>query len=88
MRNRGDVIHLLGKLKDRPAALGGSPHSYLPLQIFAEAGTASPLFQLYLLNASSVEPNIFITVIVGLADGEIALYNQVRLSPDFCAIAM
>ena len=68
VRNRGDVIHLPGKLKDRLAALGGAPHSYLPLQIFAEAGTASQLFQFYLLNASGFEPNVFTTVIPGLND--------------------
>jgi hypothetical protein len=66
VRNRGDIIHLPSKLIDRLAALGGAPHTYFPLQIFAEAGTASQLFQYYLLDTSGFEPNVFTAVIPGV----------------------
>src|SRR4051794_28637694 len=65
VRDRGDVVQLPGKLKDRLATLGGAPHTYLPLQIFAEAATASQLFQYYLLDTSGFEPNVFTAVIPG-----------------------
>jgi hypothetical protein len=68
VRNRGDIVNLPGGLKDRLAALGGAPHTYLPLQIFAEAASPSQLFQYYLLDTSGFEPNVFTTVIPGLND--------------------
>jgi len=68
VRNRGDIVNLPGGLKDRLAALGGAPHTYLPLQIFAEAASPSQLFQYYLLDTSGFEPNVFTAVIPGLND--------------------
>src|ERR1700730_4808819 len=34
---RGDVVNLPGPLKDRLVRLADRPHSYLPMQVFAEA---------------------------------------------------
>jgi hypothetical protein len=68
VRHRGDVVKLPDRLKDRLAALGGAPHTYLPLQIFAEAAKPSQLFQYYLLDTTGFEPNVFTTVIPGLND--------------------
>src|SRR5438552_6585960 len=37
VRTRGDVANLPGPLKDRLAQLANRPHTYLPIQAFAEA---------------------------------------------------
>jgi hypothetical protein len=37
VRNRGDIVNLPGPLKDRLAQLANRPHTYLPIQAFAEA---------------------------------------------------
>jgi hypothetical protein len=42
---RGDIINLPQPLKDRLIQLADRPHSYLPIQAFAEADGASRLFQ-------------------------------------------
>ena len=44
VRSRGDVVKLPGELQDRLAQLANRPHSYPPLQVFAEADGASPDF--------------------------------------------
>ena len=59
VRGRGDIVNLPGELQDRLAQLANRPHTYLPLQVFAEADGASQLFQYYLLNTSGFEPNVF-----------------------------
>ena len=64
--NRGDVKNLPQKLKTRLAEIAGDPHTYLPLQAFAEADSPSQLFQYYLLDTSGFEPNVFTAVIPGL----------------------
>jgi hypothetical protein len=66
--DRGDVRNLPQKLKTRLAEIAGDPHTYLPLQAFAEADNPSQLFQYYLLDTSGFEPNVFTTVIPGLND--------------------
>ena len=66
--NRGDVSHLPKPLKDRLVQLADRPHSYLPLQVFAEAPKSSQLFQYYLLDATGFEPNVFTTRIAGIND--------------------
>src|SRR6516225_10481847 len=48
VRSRGDIVNLPGELQDRLAQLANRPHTYLPLQVFAEADGASQLFQYYL----------------------------------------
>jgi hypothetical protein len=59
---RGDVINLPGPLKDRLIQLADRPHTYLPLQVFAEADGAGQLFQYYLLDTTGFEPNVFNTI--------------------------
>src|SRR6202521_3542673 len=71
--NRGDVKNLPDKLKARLAEIAGGPHTYLPLQVFAEADKPSQLFQYYLLDTSGFEPNVFTAVIPGVNDGNVQL---------------
>ncbi|HWS69391.1 MAG TPA: hypothetical protein VN325_42035, partial [Steroidobacteraceae bacterium] len=56
---RGDVANLPQPLKDRLIRLADRPHTYLPLQVFAEADKSSQLFQYYLLDTDGFEPNVF-----------------------------
>ena len=62
VRSRGDVVNLPDPLKDRLAQLANRPHTYLPLQVFAEADPvkqgASQLFQYYLLDTTGFQPNV------------------------------
>ena len=66
--NRGDVINLPQPLKDRLVQLADRPHTYLPLQAFAEAPDPSQLFQYYLLDTSGFEPNVFTARFAGIND--------------------
>ena len=66
--SRGDVVNLPQPLKDRLIRLADRPHSYLPIQAFAEADGASQLFQYYLLDTTGFEPNVFTTLIPGVND--------------------
>jgi hypothetical protein len=50
--SRGDVVNLPQPLKDRLIRLADRPHSYRPIQAFAEADGASQLFQYYLLDTT------------------------------------
>lgn len=65
---RGDVVHLPGALKHALGELAEEPHTYLPLQVFAEADKPSQLFQYYLLDSRDFEPNVFTAVLPGLND--------------------
>ncbi len=80
---RGDVVNLPKPLKDRLIRLADRPHTYLPIQAFAEAhnldGTPKPsqLFQYYLLDTTGgfppdsdvgFEANVFTTRISGVND--------------------
>jgi len=65
VRSRGDIVHLPGELQDRLALLANRPHTYPPLQVFAEADGASQLFQYYLLDTNGFEPNVFTAIIPG-----------------------
>jgi hypothetical protein len=65
---RGDVVNLPGPLKDRLVQLADRPHTYLPLQVFAEADGASQLFQYYLLDTTGFQPNVFTTIFPGVND--------------------
>ncbi len=60
--NRGDVKNLPQPLKDRLIQLADRPHTYLPVQAFAEADKPSQLFQYYLLDTAGFEPNVFTTL--------------------------
>ncbi len=65
---RGDIRRLPDALTDRLAILAGRPHTYLPLQAFAEANKPSQLFQYYLLDTGGFEPNPFTSRILGVND--------------------
>jgi hypothetical protein len=65
---RDDVANLPPPLKDRLLQLADRPHTYLPIQAFAEADQASQLFQYYLLDTGGFEPNVFTTLIAGVND--------------------
>src|SRR6201997_2716434 len=62
---RGDIGKLPQPLKDRLIRLADRPHTYLPLQVFAEADQPSQLFQYYLLDTEGFEPNVFTAVLPG-----------------------
>jgi hypothetical protein len=49
VRGRGDIVNLPGELQDRLAQLANRPHTYLPLQVFNEADSASQLFSILLV---------------------------------------
>ncbi len=66
--NRGDVVNLPQPLKDRLVQLADRPHTYLPIQAFAEADGASQLFQYYLLDTTGFEPNVFTNIFPGVND--------------------
>jgi hypothetical protein len=57
--NRGDIVKLPQPLQTRLIRLADRPHTYLPMQVFAEADKASQLFQYYLLDSEGFEPNVF-----------------------------
>ncbi len=65
---RGDVAELPQPLKDRLERLADRPHTYLPLQAFAEADKSSQLFQYYLLDSEGFEPNVFTKIFPGIND--------------------
>ncbi len=65
---RGDIQKLPAQLQNRIGDIAAAPHSYLPIQAFAEADNPSLLFQYYLLDTSGFEPNVFTTVIPGIND--------------------
>src|SRR5437867_9397803 len=48
--SRGDIASLPLDLKNQLVRIGGRPHTYLPMQAYAEADTPSQLFQYYLLS--------------------------------------
>src|ERR1700724_4402544 len=68
VRGRGDIVKLPGERQDRLAQLADRPHTYLPLQVFAEADGPSQLFQYYLLDTTGFEPNVFTTIFPGVND--------------------
>jgi hypothetical protein len=69
--NRSDVVHLPAPLKRALGELAEESHTYLPLQVFAEADKPSQLFQYYLLDTTGFEPNIFTAIIPGINDSAI-----------------
>lgn len=76
VKNRGDIVHLPGPLKDMLVRLADRPHSQLPTQAYAEAHfdkapfkpKPSQLFQYYLLDTNGFEPNPFTSRIPGVND--------------------
>ena len=65
---RADVVNLPQELTDRLVRLADRPHTYLPLQVFAEADKPSQLFQYYLLDTTGFEPNVFTAILPGVND--------------------
>src|SRR4051812_29180746 len=59
VRHRGDIMHLPELLQERLQRMAERPHTYLPMQAYAEADKPSQLFQYYLLSTSGFEPNPF-----------------------------
>ncbi len=68
MAARGDIVNLPQPLRDRLLQLADRPHTYLPIQAFAEADGASQLFQYYLLDTTGFEPNVFTAIFAGIND--------------------
>jgi len=66
--SRGDIAQLPDPLKERLIRLADRPHTYLPLQAFAEADHSSQLFQYYLLDTDGFEPNVFTAIFPGVND--------------------
>src|SRR5438128_10559141 len=66
--NRGDIRQLPQPLRNRLVELAARPHSQLPTQAYAEADQPSQLFQYYLLDTNSFEPNPFTSTIAGVND--------------------
>ncbi|MFC5743536.1 hypothetical protein [Dyella tabacisoli] len=68
VRDRGDIRHLPDRLQDALERQAGRPHTYLPLQVYAEAANPSQLFQYYLLNTHGFEANPFTATFPGIND--------------------
>jgi hypothetical protein len=66
--NRGDIVNLPQPLKDRLAQLIEQPHTYPAMTAFSEAANPSQLFQYYLLDQNSFQPNVFTAQIAGIND--------------------
>lgn len=66
---RGDIRLLPAPLKERLITLHNRPHTFDPMQVFAEAPKPSTLFQYYLIDTRHFQPNAFTTTIKGINDG-------------------
>jgi len=66
--NRGDIRFLPTGLKSQLVRIAGRPHTYLPIQAYAEADSPSQLFQYYLLDTHGFQPNVFTARIPGVND--------------------
>jgi hypothetical protein len=65
---RGDIAALPDPLKDRLVQLADRPHTFLPMQVFAEADKPGQLVQYYLLDSNGFEPNVFTKIFPGVND--------------------
>jgi hypothetical protein len=65
LASRGDIVKLPDELKDRLVRLADRPHTYLPMQAFAEADSASQLFQYYLLDTTGLNPTFLLRYYLG-----------------------
>jgi hypothetical protein len=68
VHQRGDVKFLPDPLQDRLERMADRPHTFLPMQAFAEADKPSQLFQYYLLDTKGFEPNPFTARFHGVND--------------------
>src|SRR6202049_1798663 len=65
---RGDIAALPDPLKNRLVQLADRPHTFLPMQVFAEADKPGQLVQYYLLDTEGFEPNVFTKIFPGIND--------------------
>jgi hypothetical protein len=65
---RGDIRFLPSLLQDQILELAKRPHTYLPLTVFSEADEPSQLFGYYLLDTTTIPPNVFTSIIPGIND--------------------
>jgi hypothetical protein len=68
LRERRDIKFLPAPLQDRLVELARRPHSYLPLTAFSEADEPSRLFGYYLLDTTTIPPNVFTSIVPGIND--------------------
>lgn len=68
VREHRDIRRLPDPLRDMLVRMASRPHTYLPMQAYAEADKRSQLFQYYLLSTRGFEPNVFTSQIVGAND--------------------
>lgn len=68
VHERGDVKNLPDHLQDRLERMAERPHTFLPMQAYAEADEPSQLFQYYLLDSGGFEPNPFTAQFPGIND--------------------
>ena len=68
VRERGDVKNLPDRLQDRLERMAERPHTFLPMQAYAEADQPSQLFQYYLLEPGGFESNPFTAQFPGIND--------------------
>ena len=68
LQARGDVKFLPAPLQNRLVELAQRPHSYLPLTVFSEADEPSQLFGYYLLDTTTIPPNVFTSIVAGIND--------------------
>jgi hypothetical protein len=68
VHQRGDVKFLPDPLQDRLERMADRPHTFLPMQVYAEADKPSQLFQYYLLDTKGFEPNPFTARFPGIND--------------------
>lgn len=66
--NRADVKHLPDPLKAQLAQLIELPHAFPAIPAFNEAANPSRLFQYYLVDQTSFQPNVFTAQIAGIND--------------------
>jgi hypothetical protein len=68
VRTRGDVKNVPDPLQDRLERMAERPHTFLPMQTYAEADNPSQLFQYYLLDSAGFEANPFTALFPGIND--------------------
>src|SRR5258708_23939800 len=68
VRTRGDIAGLPDPLKDRLVQLADRPHTFLSMQVFAQADHPGQLVQDYLLDKDCFEPNVFIKIFPRIHD--------------------
>jgi hypothetical protein len=66
--HRGDIENLPRPLQARLLQLLEQPHAFPAVPAFNEAANPSLLFQYYLLDQSSFQPNVFTAQIPGIND--------------------